>query len=575
MTLRPATPITDVEVEKDSVRLEPIHGLYGPADPEAAIKTTLDASYGSAGANAESDHQPGVKRTLKARHLSFIALGGTLGTGIFVGSGSALATGGAAGIFLGYTIMGAIVYSMMIALGEMTTLYPVNGAFVHYASRFIDPSVGFALGWNYWYSWAVTIPTEIIAAALVLDYWPGAARVNVAVWITLWLVVICSFNFIGVRAFGEAEFWFSLIKILAILALIIVALIITAGGVPGSDPAEYPIGFRYWHSEPFKQLNGIPGALGRFLSFWTVFIQAAFSFLGTEIVALTAAEAENPRRNVPKAIKRVFARIVFFYVVGVLMMSLIVSPSDPRLINGGDDASASPWVIGIERAGIKVLPHIINGVILVAAFSAGNADLYAASRTLYGLACDGQAPRIFTKCTKNGLPLPALIMTSLIGLLAYMNCGTSSATAFNYLVNLSSVTGIINWLVILLAYLRFYYGCKRQGIDRRDFPYRAPFQPWASYFGAIMLTLVILFSDYQVFLADSWDTPSFITAYITIPIFFIMMLGWKIIKKTKFVRLDDMDFDSGRRQLDDMEEEEKARYTPPTTWYEKLWALVV
>ncbi|GAA5863082.1 hypothetical protein JCM3774_001415 [Rhodotorula dairenensis] len=575
MTLHTAPPASDIDVEKDSVRLEPIHGLYGPADPEAAVKTTLDASYGATGADAESDHQPGVKRTLKARHLSFIALGGTLGTGIFVGSGSALATGGAAGIFLGYTIMGAIVYSMMIALGEMTTLYPVNGAFVHYASRFIDPSVGFALGWNYWYSWAVTIPTEIIAAALVLDYWPGAARVNVAVWISLWLVVICSFNFIGVRSFGEAEFWFSLIKILAILGLIIVALIITAGGIPGSDPNEYPIGFRYWRSEPFKQMNGIPGALGRFLSFWTVFIQAAFSFLGTEIVALTAAEAENPRRNVPKAIKRVFARIVFFYVVGVLMMSLIVSPSDPRLINGGDDASASPWVIGIERAGIKVLPHIINAVILIAAFSAGNSDLYAASRTLYGLACDGQAPKIFAKCTKNGLPLPALIMTSLIGLLAYMNCGTSSATAFNYLVNLSSVTGIINWLVILLSYLRFYYGCKRQGIDRRDFPYRAPFQPWASYFGAIMLVLIIIFSDYQVFLKDSWDTGSFLTAYIVIPVFFLMVVGWKLLKKTTFVRLDDMDFDSGKRQLDDMEEEERARYKPPSTWYEKLWALVV
>ncbi|BGP57759.1 hypothetical protein JCM8202v2_005406 [Rhodotorula sphaerocarpa] len=299
-------------IDKDDIGLEPVHGLYGPNDPEAAIKTTLDGSLGADLAAADQDSQPGVKRTLKARHLSFIALGGTLGTGIFVGSGSALATGGAAGIFLGYTIMGAIVYSMMIALGEMTTLYPVNGAFVHYASRFIDPSVGFALGWNYWYSWAVTIPTEVIAAALVLDYWPGAAKVNVAVWITLWLVVICSFNFMGVRYFGEAEFWFSLIKILAIVGLIIVSLIITAGGVPTSDPTEYPIGFRYWHTTPFQQLNGIPGALGRFLSFWTVFIQAAFSFLGTEIVALTAAEAENPRRNVPKAIKRVFARIVFF-----------------------------------------------------------------------------------------------------------------------------------------------------------------------------------------------------------------------------------------------------------------------
>ncbi|KAL7337816.1 amino acid permease/ SLC12A domain-containing protein [Rhodotorula toruloides] len=500
-----------------------------------------------------------------------IALGGTIGTGLFVGAGGALSTGGAAGIFLGYTIMGFIVYSMMIALGEMTTLYPVNGAFVHYASRFVDPSLGFALGWNYWYSWAITLPTEIVAAALVLDYWPGAARVNVAVWITIFFIVITAFNFMGVGAYGEAEFWFALLKIITLLGLILVALIITAGGVPTSDPSEYPIGFRYWNEVPFQQQNGIPGSLGRFLSFWTVFLQAAFSFLGTEIVALTAGEAENPRRNVPKAIKRVFARILFFYVVGVLMISLIVSPNDPGLLNNSGTA-ASPWVIGIEKAGIKVLPHIVNAVILTAAFSAGNSDLYAASRTLYGLACDGQAPRIFAKCTKNGLPIWSLIATASVGFLAYMNCGVTGTKAFNYLYSIGAVTGLISWLVILISYLRFYYGCKKQGFDRNEFPYKAPMQPYASFFGAFMLFIIIIFSDYQVFLAGSWDTGSFLTAYITIPWFFLMLVAWKFWKKTTFVRLDAMDLDSGRRAIDLMEEEQRALYKAPETWYEKLWA---
>ena len=202
-------------------------------------------------------------------------------------------------------------------------------------------------------------------------------------------------------------------------------------------------------------------------------------------------------------------------------MSLIVSPNDQRLINGGSDAAASPWVIGIQRAGIKALPSIINAVILIAAFSAGNSDLYAASRTLYGMACDGQAPRIFAKTISNGLPIWSLVATALFGVLAYMNIGTTGEEAFNYLVAVGSVSGLINWcahpllstksastflltptvahrLVILITYLRFYYGLKRQGFDRRDLAYQAPLQPYASYFGAFMMTIIIIFNSYQV-----------------------------------------------------------------------------
>ncbi|GAA5852561.1 hypothetical protein JCM9279_005512 [Rhodotorula babjevae] len=534
-------------------------------------KTNIKVERAGPNVQDAESFEGGLKRTLKARHLQMIALGGTIGTGLFVGAGSALNTGGTAGIFIGYTIMGMVVYSMMVALGELTTQYPVRGAFVHHATRFLDPSIGFALGYNYYYSWAVTIPTEIVAAALVLDYWPGAAKINVAVWITVFFIIITAFNFIGVGAFGEAEFWFSLIKIITLVGLILLGIIITSGGVPGADP----IGFRYWRETPFQQLNGIPGAKGRFLSFWTVFLQASFSFLGTEIVALTAAEAENPRRNVPKAINRVFYRILFFYVVGVFVMSLLVSPNDERLINGGSDAAASPWVIGIQRAGIKALPSIVNAVILIAAFSAGNSDLYAASRTLYGLACDGQAPRIFAKATANGLPIWSLVITALFGVLAYMNLGTTGEEAFNYLVAIGSVSGLINWLVILVTYLRYYYGLKRQGIDRSEFPYQAPLQPYASFFGAFMMSVIIIFNSYQVFLADNWDTGTFITAYICIPVFVVLYVGHKLWTKSTFVSLDNMDFDSGRRALDQLEEEWAAKDAQPKAWYQRLWDWVM
>ncbi|POY72479.1 hypothetical protein BMF94_4305 [Rhodotorula taiwanensis] len=493
-----------------------------------------------------------------------------------------LAEGGPLGIWLGYTIMGLVVGSMMIALGEMTTLYPVSGAFTHYTARFVDPALGFALGWNYWYSYAITLPTEITAAALVISYWRD--DINVAVWITIFLVVICSFNFFGVRWYGEAEFWFSILKVLTIIGLIILGIIITAGGVPGAEP----IGFRFWRNPgPFQQENGIPGSKGRFLAFWTVFVQAAFSYLGTEIVALTAGEAQNPRRNVPKAIRRTFFRILVFYVIGTFVMGLIVSPNDPNLTNASG-VNASPWVIAIKNAGIKGLPSVVNAAVLLSAFSAGNSDLYASSRTLYGLACDGKAPAIFRRCTKSGLPVYCLIITAAVGLLAYMNVSTGSTTAFNYLSNLSSITGLITWACINFSYIRFYYGCKRQGIDRNEFPFKAPLQPWASMAGLFLIILVIIFNGYTVFLDGNWSTANFVVSYITVVIFAewsrekkaeltlfrrsaVLYVGWKLYKRTKFVRLDTMDFDTGRRELDSMADEEAARYKRPTTFIGKVW----
>lgn len=185
-------------------------------------------------------------------------------------------------------------------------------------------------------------------------------------------------------------------------------IVLDLGGGPNHDR----IGFRYWKKPgPFNQLDGISGSEGRFLAFWATFVNAAFSFLGTEIVALAAAEAENPRRNVPKAIRRVFYRILLFYIGGVIVIGWLVPYTDTRLLSTSGTASASPFVIAINNAQIKALPSIINAVILISAFSAGNSDLYAASRTLYGLACSGQAPRFLRKCTKNGLPVWCVAIT--------------------------------------------------------------------------------------------------------------------------------------------------------------------
>ncbi|PLW19745.1 hypothetical protein PCANC_01987 [Puccinia coronata f. sp. avenae] len=516
--------------------------------------------------DASCNEQEGqMKRRLKARHVSMIAIGGTIGTGLFVGSGEALNQGGPVGLLLGYSLMGVVVYSMMVALGEMVTMFPVTGAFIHYTTRFVDPALGFAVGWNYWYSFAVTLPTEITAAGIVIKYWTQS--VNVAVWITIFLVATTTINFFGVKWYGEAEFFCSAVKVTAIVGLIILGVILDLGGGPNHDR----VGFRYWKSPgPFNQLNQIPGSTGRFLAFWSVLVQAAFSYQGTEIVALAAGEAENPRKNVPKAINKVFYRILIFYVGGMTVVGLLVPYTSPDLLGGTSDAASSPFVIAIKSAGISVLPDTVNVVILTAVFSAANSDLYAGSRILFGLSSDQMAPKIFSRCTKKGIPFAGIALTAVFGLLAYMNVDTSGGTVFLWFSNISSISGLLTWWSILLAYIRFYHGLRCQGVDRNTLDYKAPFQPWLSYFGFTMSTLIVVFNGFQVFLTGGWSPSKFVSAYISLPIFAVFYIGWKVFYKTKFVRASEMDFVTGKRELDLMDVLEKEKEVEPVGKFKKL-----
>ena len=528
------------------------------------------------------EHSPDghVQRNLKQRHLSMIALGGTIGTGLFVGLGGSIADAGPVSTLIAYIIMGVVVYSMMVALGEVSTLLAVPGGFTHHATRFLDPSLGFALGWTYWYSYGITLPTEISASAIVIQYWNTS--INPAAWISILLVLVIGVNALGVKYYGETEFWFCLIKVVAIIVLIITSLVIDLGGGPRGDR----IGFRYWKNPgPMAQLfwkpdpvtgeptGGISGSFGRFLAFWNVFVQSAFSFAGTEIIGVAVGEVENPRKNVPKAIKRVFWRILLFYVLAIFMVGLVVPYNDPRLLSGGSDASASPFVLAISNAGIHALPSIVNAVLLVTCWSAANSDLYASSRTLYALALEHKAPGFLRKCTKGGLPVWALVVTALFGPLAYLSCGSGGAEqAFEYLYDISAISVIIAWIIILSTYARFHQGLKYHGIPRSTLPYKAPFQPYLTYFGIVFLNLVLLFAGFTVFLKGQWSTSSFVTTYICIPLFFVLWLGWKFYHKTKFVSLSQMDFDTGRRQIDEIAENEKIKeeQQPRSTLY-RLW----
>jgi amino acid transporter len=268
-----------------------------------------------------------TEQRLKARHIQFIALGGTIGTGLFLGIGGAFAKAGPLAVLMGYSFTGLAVFAMMQCLGEMATWMPLPGAIPQYCSRYVDPALGFAVGWNYWYSCAITLCAEISAASLVIAYWRENDNL-VALWITIIIVFVICLNIFAVRIYGEAEFIFASVKILTIIGLLIMAFILDLGG----GPKHQMLGFHYWKEGPIKQYPvTVGGPLGRFLAFFSTLVQASFSYGGVEMVAIAAGEAENPLKNIPKAVRRVFWRILFFYVLGSLAIGVLVSSNNEDL----------------------------------------------------------------------------------------------------------------------------------------------------------------------------------------------------------------------------------------------------
>ncbi|KAJ5904431.1 hypothetical protein N7504_006814 [Penicillium tannophilum] len=500
--------------------------------------------------NTSSNH--GLQRKLKPRHLQMIAVGGVIGTGLFVGTGSDLENGGPAGLLLGYCIMASLLYSVMIALGEMSSQFPIAGGQFALAGRFNSPELGFAMGVLFWFNYIVVLPAEISAAAVLISYWTPAGETdstcttgicNNAMWVGLMLIVVYLINCLGTRVYGETEFFFCSIKVITILGLIITGIIISAGGGPNHEA----IGFKFWQETGgFVQYEGIAGAKGRFLGFFSVLINAAFAFIGTEITAIAAAETSDPRRNVPRAIKSVWIRLVLFYLCSAFLIGILVSPTDPSL-NLSSTAAKSPFVIAISNAGISVLPSIINAAILTSAWSAGTADLFVSSRTLYGLAARGHAPKVFLKTRKDGFPWVCFLFCGAFALLSFMAAASGEAgTVFGYFSNMTAMCGMISWTGILWTSIRWNKGLKAQGIDRKTLPYKAPFQPYLSYLsdGMTICIIVIIFGGFGSFI-HSFNVSTFITTYFPVPLFAVLFFGYKFSKKSKMIDYVDMDFFSG------------------------------
>ncbi|KAJ7141220.1 amino acid permease/ SLC12A domain-containing protein [Mycena epipterygia] len=537
--------------------------LEYPKSPSVQESFTNDKTAGDI---YHGEHK--LVRQLKNRHIAMISIGGVIGTGLFLGTANALRHGGPIGLLLGYLAVGSITYSVMISLGEMVAYLPIPGGHIKLAERFVDPAFSFTMGWNYWYNWIMTLPAELSAASVLINFWNES--VNNAVWITIIMIVVIGINLCGAGVYGEAEFIFASIKVITITGLIILGIVLDLGGGPNHDR----LGFRYWKNPgPFVQYNGIGGIKGQFLGWWAVMTQAAFSYIGTEIVAIAAGEAKNPRRNLPKAIKRVYIRILLFYIGGVVLIGLLVPSNDPGLNLGSGTAASSPFVIAIKRSGIKSLPSIINACLLTSAWSAGSSDLYTSSRALYGLAAAGNAPRIFLKTLSNGLPIASIVFCSLFSCLAYMGVTSGSGKVFGWFANLTAIAGLMTWFGICVTYIRFYKGMKAQGYDRKKLPFASPLQPFAAWYGMIFCLIICFFSGWATFLKGNWVVADFITNYLPLALFPVLYAGAKFYyykngNGLALTPVEKLDF------VTDIAEIEADTYDdpPPNNKLEAFWA---
>jgi len=487
-----------------------------------------------------------LDRSMKSRHLNMIAIGGSIGAGFFVGSGSALTRGGPASVLICFLISGVMIFNVVYALGELAVMYPVSGGFYTYSIRFIDPSWGFAMGWNYVFQWVIVLPLELTVCSFTVQYWNK--DVSVAVWITIFWVFIIIINIFGTLGYAEEEFWASLFKLLATVIFMIVAIILICGGGPSSGIYDEYWGARLWYN-PGAFQNGFRG-------FCAVFVTAAFAFAGTELVGLAAAESANPSKSLPSAIKQVFWRITLFYILGLTFVGLLVSSTDERLLNSSNPYAdgVSPFVLAPLDAGLHGYDSFMNVVILVSVVSIGVSCVFGGSRTLTALAQQGYAPKIFSYIDRSGRPLPSVILNLAFGALAYVTLASSGGVVFDWLLALSGLAALFTWGSICFAHIRFRQAWKRQGRTLDEIPFKAIFGTTGSWLG-LFLIFIALAAQFFVAIAppgtsDLNDAEGFFKAYLALPVvIFFWIIGY-LWKREGFLKLDQIDLDTGRREHD-------------------------
>ncbi|MGY0486276.1 amino acid permease [Streptomyces sp. WG-D5] len=424
---------------------------------------------GNEAAQAETDE--GYQRGLGARQIQMIAIGGAIGTGLFLGAGKGISKAGPS-LILAYAVAGVVIFCIMRALGELLMYRPVSGSFSEYAREFIGPFAGFATGWTYWLFWVITGMTEVTAAATYMTFWWDIPQ-----WVSalVFTVILYGANLISVKLFGELEFWFSTVKVTAIIGMILIcAGILTIGFSDAGDTATLT---NLWDIGGFfAGENGIGSTL-------MTLQMVMFAFLAVELVGVTAGEAKDAKTVLPKAINTVPWRIAVFYV-GALIMILSVVPWTSF------KAGESPFVHAFDKMGLGVGAAIVNFVVLTAALSSCNSGMYSTGRMLRDLAQNSQGPQFFTKLSKNGLPVIGTTFSAAMMLVGVWINYQWPGEAFNYVVSFATISGMWAWIIILICQIRYRIKSDRGELPKSEF--RAPWGVWVSGLALAFIFMVIV-----------------------------------------------------------------------------------
>ncbi|KAF2173234.1 hypothetical protein M409DRAFT_62803 [Zasmidium cellare ATCC 36951] len=476
-----------------------------------------------------SENKDDLQRRLGNREIQLLAIGGSIGTALFVSIGSGLHHAGPAGLSLAYTIYSCMLGLINNCISEMTILMPV---WWFYSSRG---------------SLALLIPFEITALCTVLGFWrddiPAGAVIAVAI------VLYAALNILAVKAYGEAEFWLSGGKVILIFLLFSFTFVTMCGGNPQGDA----YGFRYWnHPGPFAEYLST-GDLGRFEGFLAGLWSASFCVVGPEYISMVAAEAKRPRIYIKNAFKTVYWRFGLFFILGSLCVGVLIPYNDPTLTailsgdsTGSGTASASPYVIAMKNLGVSGLPHLVNALLVTS-----------------------RAPKFLRYCTKQGVPLACFCVVMCFPCLAFLQLGSGSEKVLTWLVNLITAGGIINYVVMATTYIFFYNACKAEGLDRRTLPYRGWFQPYSAYIGLAWMLIMVFCYGYSSF--KPWSVDSFFTFYTMLILAPVLFVGWKLIKRTKFVKASEADLVWERPLVDAYEE---TFIDPPVGFWKEMIQVV-
>jgi L-asparagine transporter-like permease len=415
--------------------------------------------------------EEGLARQLSTRQMAMIAIGGAIGTGLFLGSSLAVYTAGPA-VLVSYLLGAGIALLLMGVLSEMAVAHPTAGSFGVYAELYVNRWAGFVVRYTYWACQCIAIGGEATAVAIYCRWW--FPQVPPWAWIVLFSLLLVSVNASGVGNFGEFEYWFAMIKVVAILAFISFGAVVLVGVVPAVRP-----GLHNFTAEGGFFPHGVKG-------FWMAMCFVIFSYIGTEVVAVTAGEAKNPDEAVPKAMRTMVFRLILFYVGAMIVLVGVVPWTR---IQPGADVTASPFVTVFQLMHVPGATHLMNFVVLTAALSSMNCDLYLSTRMMFSLARGGYAPRLFGGITRRGVPIPALLVSTMGLVIATFVATLYPASAYVYLFGIALFGGLFVWMMIFVTHLFFRRAWEARG--NRRLPVRMIGYPWTSLLGALLVAAII------------------------------------------------------------------------------------